>query len=466
MEYHTPSMFDENGVNVMSPTIQMMRAEGNDPSAHYSSFKYNGDSPYQTAMYNNINPQMYGYNMQQNQQAPPPGFTPMQTPQYGYTNQNSYQSVNPYESMLQQQYLGQQYQQGYSYNPYQQYTQQQSQQYYNGYQQQYSSPYDQRIVEEGRKAQDMLKQAMNLNNPADTSQGMIKYDYYGRPVGEYTYAEIKERNAPIYNQLYNNGLISLSDYCSLNNGGISFIGLDGKRVNIGSSDNWYVGYDRIQQQKAIQAEYQKAYEENMKNWEICLNINKRFLRDEGYTEEAERIDKQQSEEYRKYMQDLQNYHHQILAFDYMYDQQCMIFNSLQRSDSKSYVSPFVEKYVSDWNKLYERRTKPYPEHYGVDEFFNQGIMECQIIDDMAHDMELREKRVDLLFDHAKCRELFAKLFPTYDPVTGTSCAPVSMNVSDIEITLPEHLKRERYEKRRQRFIDTIYQDNRANIINR
>ena len=41
-----------------------------------------------------------------------------------------------------------------------------------------------------------------------------------------------------------------------------------------------------------------------------------------------------------------------------------------------------------------------------------------------------------------------------------------MNVSDIEITLPEHLKRERYEKRRQRFIDTIYQDNRANIINR
>ena len=124
----------------------------------------------------------------------------------------------------------------------------------------------------------------------------------------------------------------------------------------------------------------------------------------------------------------------------------------------------MEKYITDWNKLYERRTKPYPDSYGVDEFFNKGIMTNQIIDNMAHDAEIRERRVDILFDQQKCRELFGNMFPSYDPITGTSCAPVSMNVSDIEITLPENLKRERYLQRRQAFENTIFRDNRSNVI--
>lgn len=453
MEYKTPSMFDENGFNILSPTVQMMRAEGNNPSAQ-SSFRYNGDNPQQTAMNNQMNPFAYnGY--YQSPMNPPAGFTPMAQPNYGGFGYQ-YQSANPYASMMQGNMNN-----GiaYSYNP--QYGM------YDPYTQPYN-PYaytnQDVIANEGRKAKEMLQSAMNpQNNQINENVPMIKYDPWGRPIGEYSYSEIKERNAPIYNQLYKSGAMPLSEYCSFNNGGISFTGVDGKTVRVGCND-WYAGYDRIQQQKMIWEEQQKLYNENLQSWKICIEVNKKFLKDEGMDEEARRIEVEQSEQYREYTYKLQQYHYSILQFDNWYDNMCAFVNTWKRSDKPGYVTPYVEKYITDWNKLYERRTKPYPDSYGVDEFFNKGIMTNQIIDNMAHDAEIRERRVDILFDQQKCRELFGNMFPSYDPITGTSCAPVSMNVSDIEITLPENLKRERYLQRRQAFENTIFRDNRSNVI--
>lgn len=434
MEYQTPSMFDESGFNILSPTVQMMRAEGTNPSAQ-SSFRYNGDNPQQTAMMNNMNYQnqyagSFGIN-------PPPGFTPMyQQPNYGgFGYQNPYYNIGG----------------GVAYS----YTPRQYDPYPNAFQQQ--------MEMEGRKAKEILQSAMNP--PQETQYidtGYTGYDAWGRPI---TQSDIKERNAPIYNNLYNSGAMSLSEYCSFNNGGISYIGVDGRTVRVGFGDNWYAGYDRIQQQKMIQQEQQKMYEEHMNAWNICRNINAKFLKDEGREEEAAFVQMEQSVEFQNKLNKLHEYHYKILQFDSMYDNMCAYMNTWQRSDKlgSKYVSPVKEQYVDHWNKLYERRTKQYPEHYGVDEFFNQGIMECQIIDDMAYDAELRAKRVDTLFDQQRCRELFGNMFPTYDPVSGTSCAPVSMNVSDIEITLPEHLKRDRYIQKRQAFENTIFGDNRLNV---
>lgn len=464
MEFTTPSMFDENGFNVLSPTVQMMRAEGANPSAQ-SSFRYNGENPQQTAINNNMNPYMYnGYYQTQTPYAmvdntnPPPGFVPMNQPNYGGN-----QSYNPYATMLQNN-MG--YSAAYSYQPhnrvYDPLTQPINPNVPGFYQQ---------MVDDGSKAREMLQSAMRpvVNNIQNTqyqyygTEPVIKYDYWGNPIGEYTYSEIKERNAPIYNQLYMNGVMNLSDYCSMNNGGISFTGIDGKTVRVGYDNGWYAGYNRIQQQKAMYEEQQKLYNENLQAWQMCANVARKCLEGEGMVQEAAELNLAAQQEHQ---QKLHKYHTDILSFDNWYDNMCAYVNTWNRSDKPGYVSPLVEKYVYNWNKLYDRRTKNYPEHYGVDEYFNKGIMTNQIIDDMAHDAELRERRVDLLFDQNKCRELFGQMFPSYDPVTGTSCAPVSMNVSDIEITLPENLKRERYLQRRQAFENTIFKDNTANIIQR
>lgn len=432
MEYRSPAMFDQNGFNILSPTVQMMRAEGTNPSAQ-SSFKYNGENPRQTAMNNNVNfnnynnPYTFGNN-------PPPGFTQMYQPNYGGFN---YQ--NPYYNMGT----------AYSYTP----------RNYDPY----PNTFQSQMEMEGKRAKEILQSAMNPEkNDQYIDEDYTRYDAWGRPI---TYSDIKERNAPIYTNLYNSGAMSLSEYCSFNNGGISYTGVDGKTVRVGFNDNWYSGYDRIQQQKMMFQEQQKIYSEQMDAWKICMNVHSKFLKDEGRDNEAEFVKMEQSLEYQKKLNKLQEYHYKILQYDAMYDNMCSYMKTWKRSDElgSKYVSPIKEKYVDNWNKLYERRNSQYPDNYGVDEFFNQGIMECQIIDDMAYDAELREKRVDRLFDQQRCRELFGTMFPSYDPITGTSCAPVSMNVSDIEITLPDNLKRERYLQKRKAFEDTIFRDNRSNV---
>lgn len=444
MEYQTPSMFDENGFNILSPTVQMMRGEGFNSSPQ-SSFRYNGESPQQTAMYNNMNP----YNGYYNQQSPPPGFTAMNQPMYG--EQYQQQSYNPYATMQQQNNYGY----AYSYQPNNSY-----------YTDSYTPNFYDRIVEEGNRIGDGIVHAMTQNvqqqqvDQYGNNDHLIKTDMWGRPIGEYSYQEIKEMNAPIYNHLYRTGAMSLSDYCSLNNGGISFIGVDGKTVRVGASDNWFVGSERIQRQKQMMAEQQRLYEEQMDTWNVCMDLNKKYLMEEGRTDELNRINTEQSVQYQEYMQKLQKYHYDIIQYDNWYDNMCRYVDTWQRSDQPGYVTPLNEKYINDWNKLYERRTKDYPKSYGVDEFFNQGIMECQIIDDMAHDAEIEERKVDILYSRERFRQDLHMRVPAYDPVTGTAAIPVSMNVSDIEITLPEHLKRERYIKRRQAFENTIFRDNR------
>ena len=87
MEYHTPSMFDANGVNMMSPIVQN-GGVGNYPTP---SFKYNGNDPYQTQVQNN-----YQYYSSMGQFA----SQQMQIYQnpYGYVG-----SYNPYNQQYMQQ---------------------------------------------------------------------------------------------------------------------------------------------------------------------------------------------------------------------------------------------------------------------------------------------------------------------------------------------------------------------------
>lgn len=107
MEYHTPSAFDANGFNIMSPIVQN-GGVGYNPTP---SFKYNGGDPYQTQMQN----QNYQYYSSLGQMA-------SQQMQY-YQNPQSYSTgyVGSYNPYYQQPTM---YGMGYGYYN-QEYTQQQ-----------------------------------------------------------------------------------------------------------------------------------------------------------------------------------------------------------------------------------------------------------------------------------------------------------------------------------------------------
>lgn len=464
MEYQTPSMFDENGFNMLSPNAHMFRPEGNPPSGQ-SSFVYNGDSPQQTAMNNNLNPYQYnGYYQSQNQYPmvdgtnPPPGFIPMNPPVYGGYQQQQ-QPYNPYTTLLMQQGNDNN---GYAYN----YQPNQSMYDPYTYPQQNNQMTVDQIADYGHRMKTMLQDAMNpqvqqqsMQQPYqyDDMQPIIKYDAYGRPIGEYSYQEIKEMNAPIYNQLYRSGAMSLSEYCTMNNGGISFIDTHGRTVRLNTNDNWY-GSSRIQQQQRAYQEYQQLYNENMTAWQICININRNYMKSEYGEQYVQQID-EEAEYNRKKQERINQYRESERQDEYRYNCLCAVVNSMKRSTDKGYVTPYLEQYIKNWNTNYNRVVEKYSDSYDFNDYLNKGILENQIIDEMEYEAKQRERRVDLMFSKQKCQNLFGQMFPTYDPVTGTSCAPVSMGVSDLEIKLPEHLKRDRYLNRKYKFTNTIFSNN-------
>ena len=448
MEYRTPTVLDEHGFNIASPAVQEMFRQKSSAGyypAGQSSFKYNGENPYSTAQFNNLNPSQYDGYYQSPYGAsptPPPGFSAMNSPE------NPYSQENPYLSMMQQGTVQ-------SYNPYQ-------------------PGFWEQMQAQGEWAKNYIKQANDICKPQQPQPqqqqwygGYYQYPYSYQQPYQYSYTQVKEANSTTYTQLYNTGQIGVGEYCTYNNGGISFIGVDGKEVRLNQRDDWFTMSSFTARQMEEQRRQQEEYQNNMQSWQICININKKYLRDNGMESEADKLDYYQSQEYQNQQLALYNLHKSIWASDYEIDQQARFFGSLRRSDQPGYVNPYVAEYIDNWNKTFERRTQWVPEHCDANEYFNNGIMELQIIDDMRYESEQREKRIDLMIDTGQLRQYFKDfLDPTYDPVTRTSCTPVSLAVSDIEITLPEHIKRERYANRRDRFKASIFADNRMNVKDR
>ena len=71
-----------------------------------------------------------------------------------------------------------------------------------------------------------------------------------------------------------------------------------------------------------------------------------------------------------------------------------------------------------------------------------------------------------LFSREAFKNYMHELVPSYDPKTETGLifnTTIGGGIQDIEIRLPEHLAREEYAARKQRFMDTIFADNRSNL---
>ena len=376
MEFHTPSMFDENGFNVMSPIVQ----NGGVGYVPTPSFKYNGGDAYEAQMQN----QNYQY----------------------YTNLGQIASAQM--------------------------------QYYQNPQSYMNTGY------------------VNSYNPYYPNQWNNGYAYYNN---QNYYSP--QQKAAMYNEAYRNGQMSLTDYCTFNNGQqLSFVGIDGRTYTTGGGvDDWYgSATTRFRQQQEYQRWQQEQYEEQMVAWNICKACNDRYFgRD---PEESQ----QQRNEWIEYQQKWEA--HRIQAAREEYENDCIVeyIRSLPNSTQKDYVSPLKQDMMAAWDKYYHHRNDKYPETYGLDEFFNGGILANQILDLMEDDMHKRERELNRLYDQQQFRNYMHSKHPDYDPVTGVSIKGARrLGVDDIEVKLPPNLSSIEYQERRQKFFDTIMKDNRWNL---
>lgn len=371
MEFHTPSAFDSNGFNVMSPIVQN-GGVGYNPTP---SFKYNGEDPYQTQMQN----QNYQYYSSLGQMA-------SQQMQY-YQNPQSYTTG----------YVG-------SYNPYQQPM-------YGG------------------------------------------YGNYNQPINQ-------QQQADMYREFYMNGTMPLSDYCSFNGGRqLSFIGLNGKTQTYGATDDWYSSAtDHYRRQQEYQRQQQEAYNRQVEAWNICRAVNNRY---NGVDPNEAQSD---IDEWVEYQQRLEAHRQQEAKKEW--DNDCLgnFIRSLPNSTQRGYISPVKAIYLNHWNKYYHQRNDNYPEKYGIDEFFNKGIFANQILDDMRDDMHRREKELNRLYNQQQFRQYMHQKHPDYDPNTGVSLkGSRRLGIDDIEVKLPPDLSSQEYQMRRQKFFNSIMQNNINNL---
>lgn len=268
---------------------------------------------------------------------------------------------------------------------------------------------------------------------------------------------IDQTKSQVYDEAYKSGQMTLSEYCYYNNGGIQFTGADGNQINLNQGNDWYSSATQLmQRQQEAQQQYQKEYNIQMENWKLLCSINNKFLG----IEEEEAVDLEQKI---LYQQKWEAYRYEKAVEEYQQDCLVNFIKSLPNSTQKGYMSPIKEQLVNNWNKFYHQVNDKYPENYGLEEYFNQGILMNQMIDDMEDDAKRREKQLDRLYDKQQFRDYMHQLHPEYDPVTGTSIGARRLGIDDIEVSLPPHLAQQDYVQKRQKFLDTIFRDNRLNI---
>lgn len=418
MEFHTPSMFDENGFNILSPVVQ----GGGVGYVPTPSFKYNGGDVYETQIQNQQ--RQYYENLGNSASAMlQAANNPQMRANTGYVN-----SYNPYQNQWGNN--------GFYNTPYNN-----NAQYNTGG---YSSPFGYGYS----------------NNTQYTGYGNGYYnDQYNDPYN----SRDQWQKAMIYNDAYQNGLISLTDYCTFNNGQqLSFIGVDGKNHTVGGNsveDNWYGTATSIfQRQQDYVRMQQEEYEEQMAIWDMCLACYDRYYGRDPEEEKQKRIS------YMEYQQKWQA--HRIKEAREEYENDCIVefIRSLPNSTQKDYVSPLKRDILEAWNRCYHERNDKYPEHYGLEEYFNGGIMANQIMDLMEDDMKKRERQLNRLYDQQEFRNFLHSRHPDYDPITGISSRGARrLGIDDLEIKLPPNLCSQEYQERRHKFIESIMKDNRYNL---
>lgn len=321
-------------------------------------------------------------------------------------------------------------------NPYQ--TQLQNQQNYNYY------------TTLGQQASQQLQyyQAPQYNQP---QYGYYQNPYYNQQPTNFDYTEI-------YRDMYVNGEIGLTDYCSYANS--AMFNQPHQQVSAPYYNEWYASAINLQQRRLEQQRlYQQQCQEQAAAWELARQCYRRY----NGMDEPTREQIQQQEQYIDYIQRWDAYRRQKAQYDYEQNQIISFMSTLDTSDRKGYVSPFVQQIKDKWNKIWLERNGNLPKDYGIDEYFNGGILRDQILNDMEYEMKERQKKLNRLYDQKNLRNIIHNNHPDYDPITGASLLGAKrLDIGDIEIKLPPELSNTEYIARRNRFINSVLNPGVAN----
>ena len=235
-------------------------------------------------------------------------------------------------------------------------------------------------------------------------------------------------------------------------------GADGKPFQIGgpSYGNYYSSaWDMYNQRKQYEQEWLENQNQQREIRRRLTIMNRNFFG----LDDGEEYFKQQEEIYQQ--QAAMQYQMQQMAQQYNY---LVYISTLPNSLDPQYSNPARNEYISRWNKIYENRTSKYPENYTLYDFFNGGIASEMYMDAKIDEAIDRLKDMTRLYDQNGLRQQLAQSNPNYDPLTGIASGALNLNntggprlnIDDMEITLPPHLSNSEYQKKRERFMATIF----------
>lgn len=272
------------------------------------------------------------------------------------------------------------------------------------------------------------------------------YTGYNQPY----YFDYNQQRGPVFEEAYKNGAMPLSQYLSFNNDVMSknYVGNDGRYATFGQ-DDWYANAVNIsRRQQEMQRQYMEQMQVQMDNWNMMCSLNDRF---NGV--EADETGQTIFEQKVLYDQAMQAYLYQVQQIDQAQDNFTNFTKTLHKSTDKKYVTPLKMELITNWNNYYHARNDRYPKEYGVDEFFNQGILTNQIFDDMILDAKVRERELFYQYSKQDFRQSIHQMYPHYDPISGTSS--VRLSIDDMEVSLPPQISQSEYYRRKEQFMRSI-----------
>lgn len=273
--------------------------------------------------------------------------------------------------------------------------------------------------------------------------------YYNNGYG-YNYQQSYDQvKAKTFDEAYANGQMPLSQYTYYNNGG--FHNYRGNNYQYGRSDDWFANaanYSMMQQER--QRQYLEEQRVQMECWKILFRVHERY---QGiYNSETEQT---RFEQKVLFDQAMQAYLYQVQQEEMQQGHLEDIMNKATKSTDKGYVSPVKMALITNWNNYYHLRNDNYPKEYGVDEFFNQGIMTNQIIDHMVDDANRKERELFSQYNKQEFRQAMHQMYPHYDPLSGRTIESGRLSLDDMEVQLPPQISEDEYFKRKQSFINSI-----------
>lgn len=256
--------------------------------------------------------------------------------------------------------------------------------------------------------------------------------------------------------MYENGMIGVSEYAAYANAGFEHVTEDGTRVfaDVGNNfnDSWGggIGFGYPSKQELAymkqQQEIQELHAQGMEVATRCVNKNL------GIDPEKQATKR---EKYNRYMASVYAKRQKNAMIEAEQDAFLASIQNCVYSDQPGYMSSMKEQVLRHWNETWEKRHKGIPEKYTFEEFSDKGIfMDIMYKDREWLDATKRKYFCKLYAGINACEQIMRKN-PYYDPVDRWNKAGFNLRRNDTNISLPPQLIQSGYGARRTEFFDKV-----------